>query len=74
MEKIAIENISRFHNQCQKKLFFIKQTDVGVIKIADSDSLQPGEYAIAIGNPLRFDNTVTTGIFSNTARRSSKRR
>ena len=57
-------------------------TDVGVIKIdakdlpaletADSDALQPGEYAIAIGNPLGLDNTVTTGIVSATGRSSSQ--
>ncbi|NJL53492.1 MAG: serine protease, partial [Hydrococcus sp. SU_1_0] len=51
-------------------------TDVAVIKIdamnlpavtfADSDILQPGEWAIAIGNPLGLDNTVTTGIVSAT--------
>ena len=57
-------------------------TDVAVIKIeaeelpavtfADSDSLQPGEWAIAIGNPLGLDNTVTTGIVSATGRTSSQ--
>ncbi|MEO0836691.1 MAG: HhoA/HhoB/HtrA family serine endopeptidase [Cyanobacteria bacterium J06642_3] len=57
-------------------------TDIGVIKIdavdlpaaqiADSDSLQPGESAIAIGNPLGLDNTVTTGIVSGTGRSSAQ--
>ena len=57
-------------------------TDVGVIKIeakdlpavniADSDELKPGEYAIAIGNPLGLDNTVTTGIVSATGRSSAQ--
>lgn len=57
-------------------------TDVAVIKIeaeelpavtfADSDSLQPGEWAIAIGNPLGLDNTVTTGIVSATGRTSAQ--
>jgi serine protease Do len=57
-------------------------TDVGVIKIAaknlpavtfaDSETLQPGENAIAIGNPLGLDNTVTTGIVSATGRSSSQ--
>jgi Do/DeqQ family serine protease len=53
-------------------------TDVAVIKIeannlptlalGNSDSLLPGEWAIAIGNPLGLDNTVTTGIISATGR------
>ncbi|NJK58222.1 MAG: PDZ domain-containing protein [Pleurocapsa sp. SU_5_0] len=57
-------------------------TDVAVIKIeadslpavtfADSDQLQPGESAIAIGNPLGLDNTVTTGIVSATGRTSAQ--
>jgi len=50
--------------------------DIGVIKIdapgkrfpfvtlGDSDALQVGEWAIAIGNPFALDHTVTTGIIS----------
>jgi Do/DeqQ family serine protease len=55
-------------------------TDVAVIKIeannlptvaiGDSEQLKPGEWAIAIGNPLGLDNTVTTGIISATGRSS----
>ncbi|HHP7231945.1 MAG TPA: HhoA/HhoB/HtrA family serine endopeptidase [Xenococcaceae cyanobacterium] len=57
-------------------------TDLAVVKIdsealptvtfADSDALQIGEWAIAIGNPLGLDNTVTTGIISATGRNSSQ--
>jgi S1-C subfamily serine protease len=57
-------------------------TDVAVIKIqannlptvslGDSERLKPGEWAIAIGNPLGLDNTVTTGIISGTGRSSSQ--
>jgi serine protease Do len=53
-------------------------TDVAVIKIdannlpaialGNSDSLQPGEAVIAIGNPLGLNNTVTSGIISATGR------
>lgn len=55
-------------------------TDVAVIKIeannlptvaiSDSDKLQTGEWAIAIGNPLGLDSTVTAGIISATGRSS----
>ncbi|MBH8573195.1 trypsin-like peptidase domain-containing protein [Nostocaceae cyanobacterium CENA369] len=57
-------------------------TDVAVVKIqadnlptvalGNSDQLQPGEWAIAIGNPLGLDNTVTTGIISATGRTSNQ--
>ena len=57
-------------------------TDMAVVKIAErnlptvalgnSDQLQIGEWAIAIGNPLGLDNTVTTGIISATGRNSSQ--
>ena len=57
-------------------------TDMAVVKIAaqnlptvalgDSEKLQIGEWAIAIGNPLGLDNTVTTGIISATGRNSSQ--
>jgi Do/DeqQ family serine protease len=56
-------------------------TDVAVIKIdaknlptvalGESDQLRPGEWAIAIGNPLGLDNTVTAGIISATGRTSN---
>jgi S1-C subfamily serine protease len=49
-------------------------SDVAVVKVAasglpvaplgDSAKVRPGEWAIAIGNPLGLDNTVTAGIIS----------
>jgi len=57
-------------------------TDVAVIKVnasnlptvtvGNSDVLRPGEWAIAIGNPLGLDNTVTAGIISATGRTSAQ--
>lgn len=34
------------------------------VKLGDSNTLRQGEFVIAIGNPLDFNSTVTTGIIS----------
>jgi S1-C subfamily serine protease len=57
-------------------------TDVAVVKIAadklptvklgNSQNLIAGQWAIAIGNPLGLDNTVTIGIISATDRTSTQ--
>ncbi len=57
-------------------------TDIAVVRIdaeglptvdlGDSDAVQPGEWAIAIGNPLGLSNTVTAGIVSAVGRSSSE--
>ena len=38
--------------------------DAPVIPLADSDELQVGQLAIAIGNPLGLERTLTTGVVS----------
>ncbi|MBE9179192.1 trypsin-like peptidase domain-containing protein [Oculatella sp. LEGE 06141] len=58
-------------------------TDLAVVKInvsggglpvaplGDSDEIQVGDWAIAVGNPLGLDNTVTLGIVSTLNRSSA---
>ncbi|UKP00055.1 HhoA/HhoB/HtrA family serine endopeptidase [Nostoc sp. UHCC 0870] len=50
----------------------IQAENLPTVKLGNSDQLQPGEWAIAIGNPLGLDNTVTTGIISATGRSSNQ--
>ena len=50
----------------------IDAQDLPTVKISDSDRIQPGEWAIAIGNPLGLDSTVTAGIISATGRTSQE--
>lgn len=50
----------------------IDARDLPVAVIGSSDVLTPGQWAIAIGNPLGLDNTVTVGIISATGRSSSQ--
>ncbi len=57
-------------------------TDIAVIQIegenlptvtlGNSDQVRPGDWAIAIGNPLGLDNTVTAGIISAVGRSSGQ--
>jgi serine protease Do len=55
-----------------------KRSDIALIKIAatglptvhfgDSSRLRPGQWVIAIGSPFGFENSVTAGVVSATAR------
>ncbi len=48
----------------------IEGKDLPVAPLGDSSKIQVGDWAIAVGNPLGLDNTVTLGIVS-TLKRSS---
>ncbi|WP_425336523.1 HhoA/HhoB/HtrA family serine endopeptidase [Synechococcus elongatus] len=50
----------------------IDAKDLPTVRLGNSDQLRPGEWAIAIGNPLGLDSTVTVGIISATGRSSSE--
>src|SRR6059058_3460989 len=54
----------------QVDLAVLKIDDPGVrpLKLADSDKVQPGDFVLAIGNPLGFEETVTDGIISSKGR------
>ncbi len=53
-------------------LIKVNAKNLPTVQLGDSDRLVPGEWAIAIGNPLGLDNTVTVGIISATGRTSSQ--
>ncbi|MCC5648807.1 trypsin-like peptidase domain-containing protein [Nostoc sp. XA013] len=50
----------------------IKADHLPTVKLGNSQNLIPGQWAIAIGNPLGLDNTVTIGIISATDRTSTQ--
>ena len=50
----------------------IEADNLPTVALSDSDDLQAGEWAIAIGNPLGLDSTVTVGIVSATGRSSGQ--
>ncbi|MBH8567144.1 trypsin-like peptidase domain-containing protein [Nostoc sp. CENA67] len=46
--------------------------DLPVASLGSSNNVQVGDWAIAVGNPLGFDNTVTLGIVSTLKRSSAQ--
>ncbi|MEM9804087.1 MAG: HhoA/HhoB/HtrA family serine endopeptidase [Cyanobacteria bacterium P01_D01_bin.56] len=50
----------------------VQAQDLPTVTLGNSEQLRPGEWAIAIGNPLGLDNTVTAGIVSATGRTSAQ--
>ena len=50
----------------------IKGDNLPVATLGDSSQLQVGDWAIAVGNPLGLDNTVTLGIISTLKRSSAQ--
>jgi S1-C subfamily serine protease len=50
----------------------VQSSGLPTVQIGDSSNLAAGEWAIAIGNPLGLDNSVTLGIISATGRSSSE--
>jgi serine protease Do len=54
----------------QADLAVLKIDDPGVkpLKLADSDTVQAGDFVLAIGNPFGFEETVTDGIVSSKGR------
>src|SRR5256885_845596 len=54
----------------QADLAVLKIDNPGVkpLKLADSDTVQAGDFVLAIGNPFGFEETVTDGIISSKGR------
>jgi serine protease Do len=42
----------------------IKANNLPTLPLGDSDATEIGEWVVAIGNPLGFENTVTAGVIS----------
>lgn len=50
----------------------VNASNLPTVKLGNSDRLVQGEWAIAIGNPLGLDNSVTVGIISAIGRTSTQ--
>ncbi|MEM7757678.1 MAG: HhoA/HhoB/HtrA family serine endopeptidase [Cyanobacteria bacterium P01_A01_bin.40] len=64
-----IKGIDRFSDLAVVK---IDGDDLPTAPLGNSDELMAGDWAIAVGNPLGLDNTVTLGIISTINRSSSQ--
>jgi len=49
---------------------FETSEDVPLARLGDSDELYPGDWVLAVGNPLGFESSVTAGIVSAVGRDS----
>jgi Do/DeqQ family serine protease len=49
-------------------LSFETRDEVPIAPLGDSNTLYPGDWVFAVGNPLGFQSTITAGIVSATAR------
>ena len=50
-------------------LLKVKAEGLPAIKMGDSDQLRVGEWVCAIGNPYRFEHSVTVGVVSSKGRK-----
>jgi S1-C subfamily serine protease len=77
---VGLENGKRYEGRV---VGLDKLTDLAVVRLVgagpwpvaplgNSDALQVGDWAIAVGNPFGLDNTVTLGIISSLNRNASK--
>jgi S1-C subfamily serine protease len=77
---VGLENGRRYEGRV---VGIDKLTDLAVVRLVgagpwpvaplgNSDALQVGDWAIAVGNPFGLDNTVTLGIISSLNRNASK--
>jgi S1-C subfamily serine protease len=65
-----VEGVDEVTDLAVVKIDDTDDDELPVATLGDSDQIQVGDWAIAVGNPLGLDNTVTLGIIS-TIKRSS---
>jgi len=65
-----VEQIAGLDPERDLALLRIKPTkDLPTLRLGDSDAMTAGDQIVAIGNPLGFDNSVTSGLISQVRHR-----
>jgi serine protease Do len=64
------ELVGRDPNKDLALIRFETKEDVPVAQLGDSDTLQAGDLVLAVGSPLGFESSVTSGIVSAVGRHS----
>lgn len=54
-------------------IVFETEEEIPIAQLGDSDDLRVGDFVLAVGNPLGFESTVTSGIVSAVGRRGPQR-
>jgi Do/DeqQ family serine protease len=63
--------VGKDENRDLALVVFETDEEVPIATLGDSDTLQVGDWAFAVGNPLGYESTVTAGIISAVGRRPS---
>jgi Do/DeqQ family serine protease len=64
--------VGKDENKDLALISFTTNDQVPLAELGDSDSVQPGDWVLAIGNPLGFTGTLTAGIVSAVGRDSAQ--
>jgi hypothetical protein len=71
--EFSVEAISAVDTGADIAILKVSGTGLPTLKLADSDKITAGENVIAIGNPLGFENSVSTGVVSGVFARGDHR-
>ncbi len=67
----TVQGVDEVSDLAVVKLKAVKEA-LPVVSLGNSDQIQVGDWAIAVGNPVGLDNTVTLGIISTLHRTSAE--
>jgi len=64
VEKEYKAELIGYDHQTDIAILHIDEKDLPYLEFADSDKIEPGQWIVAIGHPLRLRDSVTAGVIS----------